>query len=209
MPATTAEQIAALGAGQRQALETWIRASSTVTGWVDGYGLGRSYVDARQGRDRGAVQRKAYVRLDHATAKAVPELAGHPWREVSQALATFHRDAERVSPGTPVTREELLGLWLSKDGPDLARHGNAYMLTEERDGVRLYTGPGTTQERPYPGGPWTPVEGVVALYLNDRDQPVQDFTGRPGGQPTLFTFEGFAGRVAPLREPEPEAGPRP
>lgn len=63
---------------QRNLLLTWLAARENMLSesWIAGAPLGRSYIDTRANGGKGITKRRAYVRLDHATAKAVPQCAG-------------------------------------------------------------------------------------------------------------------------------------
>ncbi len=68
---------------QMAALRRWLEARRTGTpGWVDHPALGRSYIDMRQRGGKTYHARRNYVKLDHATARMVPELAGWSAAEI-------------------------------------------------------------------------------------------------------------------------------
>lgn len=79
---------------QAEKVEEWLRANARVPGWLDGYPLGGAYIDlrARSGATLGA--RQAYVDLDHATARAVPELRGRH----AQDIRVFLQARQEASP---------------------------------------------------------------------------------------------------------------
>ena len=82
---------------QAEKVEAWLAANAKVTGWLDGYALGQSYIDTRARGGRGIGQRRAYVRFDHETAEAVPDLRGRgagDIREFMQARAQARADLE-------------------------------------------------------------------------------------------------------------------
>jgi hypothetical protein len=80
--------MAELRRDQIEALRRWIAAREEgVPGWVDHPALGRSYVDSRQRGGRTYHARRAYVALDHSTARLVPELAGRSGDEIKAILA--------------------------------------------------------------------------------------------------------------------------
>lgn len=76
---------------QVEALERWLSARAGAPGWLDGYPLGRSYIDSRTRGGLTYHARKAYVRLDHATARMVPELAGRTGEEIRAHLRAIRR----------------------------------------------------------------------------------------------------------------------
>lgn len=84
---TVAEIVETLNDEQIAALSEWTDASKSVPGWIDGYGLGGSYIDSRAKGGKGYAERRGYVALDHATAEAVPDLRGARWQEVAEAIA--------------------------------------------------------------------------------------------------------------------------
>lgn len=92
---TVAEIVETLTDDQVSALTEWTEAARTVPGWLDGYGLGQSYIDSRAKGGKGYAERQRYVTLDHATAKAVPELQGAAWGEVADAIV------QRPAPSSP------------------------------------------------------------------------------------------------------------
>lgn len=79
----------ALRQEQVDALHRWLGARTTIAGWLDGFSLGRSYVDTRQRSGKTYHDRAAYVRLDHATARIVPEMAGQSGDAVKAFLAVL------------------------------------------------------------------------------------------------------------------------
>jgi hypothetical protein len=68
--------------GQAEKVEAWLEANAKVPGWLDSFPMGSSYIDTRAAGGGGIGRRRAYVRLDHATAEAVPELRGRQASEV-------------------------------------------------------------------------------------------------------------------------------
>lgn len=78
---------------QYAALLIWIEASCHALGWLDGYGLGRSYIDSRARGGKTYAARRRYVELDHKTAGLVPALQGIHWREIEVALSGQHAPA--------------------------------------------------------------------------------------------------------------------
>jgi hypothetical protein len=75
-----------LNASQIEALKVWLQANKTAPGWLDGYGLGQSYIDTRVSKGASRDGRKAYVKLDHNTATLVPDLVGLHSYEIREIL---------------------------------------------------------------------------------------------------------------------------
>lgn len=77
----------ALREDQVEALKRWLEARQAgVPGWEECPALGRSYV-ARRRRGGSAYHAcRAYVQLDHATARLVPELAGRSGAEIEALI---------------------------------------------------------------------------------------------------------------------------
>lgn len=61
-------------------------------------------------------------------------------------------------------------------------------LTAESNGVKLYTRPGKTMDRPAPFIPYQEVDGIHYFFMKDG-KLVWDFEGRPNGQQMQATFE--------------------
>lgn len=76
---------------QRAFLLVWIEASRRATGWLDGYGLGRSYIDRRVRGGTSYSARRRYVELDHKIAGLMPALRGIHWWEIEAALSKWRR----------------------------------------------------------------------------------------------------------------------
>jgi hypothetical protein len=80
---------------QAARLQEWVDANKTVPGWLDGYALGKSYIDTRAAGGKGITARRRYVSLDHAVAKEVPQLAGF---HADQVKAFLDARALKVEP---------------------------------------------------------------------------------------------------------------
>ena len=73
---------------QANRIQEWLDENKAVRGWLDGYALGKSYIDTRTNGGKGIVARRRYVSLDHAVAKEVPQLAGYHAGDIREFLAS-------------------------------------------------------------------------------------------------------------------------
>lgn len=80
---------------QATRLEEWVEANKMAPGWLDGYALGKTYIDSRVNGGKGITARRRYVSLDHAVAQEVPQLAGFHADDVRSFLAVR---ASKVAP---------------------------------------------------------------------------------------------------------------
>lgn len=80
---------------QHAILLKWIEASRRAPGWLDGYGLGCSYIDRRVKGGKGYGARQRYVELDHNAAGLMPALRGIRWWEIEAVLSEERRQAVR------------------------------------------------------------------------------------------------------------------
>lgn len=66
-------------------VEAWLEANAKAPGWLDGYALGGAYIDPRSGRS-AIKERRAYVRIDDETARAVPQLRGKGANDIREFI---------------------------------------------------------------------------------------------------------------------------
>jgi hypothetical protein len=79
---------------QAARLEEWAAANKTVSGWLDSYALGESYIDTRANGGKGITARRRYVALDHAVAREVPALVGVHAADIKEFLVSRTRKME-------------------------------------------------------------------------------------------------------------------
>lgn len=73
---------------QKALLQVWLAARETMLleSWIAGAPLGESWLDTHARDGRGSSKRMVYVRMDHETAKAVPQCAGHSADRIAALL---------------------------------------------------------------------------------------------------------------------------
>jgi hypothetical protein len=73
---------------QKHRLMVWLecqRATYAIS-QIAGYPLGNSYIDSRSNGGKDITKRRAYVKLDHETAKLVPQCRGRSAEQIAAIL---------------------------------------------------------------------------------------------------------------------------
>ena len=73
---------------QAAQLGRWLEANGKVVGWINGFGLGKSYLDPRAAGGADTDGRRAYVKFDHEIAEEVPTLRGQSVAAIRDYLET-------------------------------------------------------------------------------------------------------------------------
>jgi len=82
---------------QAELINEWLEANAKAPGWLDGYGLGGSYIDTRVKAGAKTDGRQSYVDLDHGIAEKVPELRGYRASDIREYMVV--RTALGRAPG--------------------------------------------------------------------------------------------------------------
>ncbi len=85
---------------QAELIKTWFEANSSVSGRINGYALGTSYIDTRANSGRGISERRRYVKIDHETAEKVPQLRGFYKEQIVQFMNQRANISEETSETT-------------------------------------------------------------------------------------------------------------